>query len=49
MTMNVLGYAAQSAKDVLAHYRFVRRDPRADDMEVIRIKYIHWTFAKKQS
>lgn len=48
MTMNVLGYAAHSAKGALAPYRFVRRDPRADDMEVIRIKYIHWTLAKKQ-
>jgi hypothetical protein len=27
MTMNVLGYAAQSAKAALAPYRFVRRDP----------------------
>lgn len=38
MTMNVLGYAAQSAKDVLNPYRFVRRDPRADDV-VIEILY----------
>jgi len=29
MTINVLGYAAQSAKDALAPHRFVRRDPRA--------------------
>ena len=26
MTMKVLGYAAQSAKDALAPYRFERRD-----------------------
>ena len=38
MTMNVLGYAAHSAKDALAPYRFVRRDPRADDV-VIEILY----------
>ena len=29
MTINVLGYAAQSAKVALAPHRFVRRDPRA--------------------
>jgi hypothetical protein len=29
MTMNVRGYAAQSAKDALAPHRFVRRDPPA--------------------
>lgn len=38
VTMNVLGYAAQSAKDALTPYRFVRRDPRADDV-VIEILY----------
>lgn len=38
MTMNVLGYAAQSAKDALAPHRFVRRDPRPDDV-VIQILY----------
>ena len=38
MTMNVIGYAAQSAKDVLAPHRFVRRDPRPDDV-VIEILY----------
>ncbi len=38
MTMNVLGYAAQSAKDPLAPYRFARRDPRPDDV-VIEILY----------
>ena len=32
MTMNVLGYAAQSAKDTLAPYRIMRRGPRADDV-----------------
>src|SRR5208283_5132663 len=38
MTMNVVGYAAQSAKTPLAPYRFVRRDPRPDDA-VIDILY----------
>ena len=38
MTMKVLGYAAQSAKDSLAPYRFERRDPRPDDV-VIKILY----------
>jgi uncharacterized zinc-type alcohol dehydrogenase-like protein len=38
MTMNVRGYAAQSAKDALAVYRFERRDPRPDDV-VIEILY----------
>ena len=38
MTTNVLGYAAQSAKDALAPHRFVRRDLRADDV-VIEILY----------
>lgn len=38
MTMEVLGYAAPSAKAALAPYRFVRRDPRADDV-VIQILY----------
>jgi len=38
MTMNVLGYAAQSAKDALAPYRFARRNPRANDV-VIDILY----------
>ncbi len=38
MTMNVLGYAAQSPKDALAPHRFVRRDPRANDV-VIQILY----------
>ncbi len=38
MTMNVLGYAAQSATAPLASYRFVRRDQRADDV-VIEILY----------
>lgn len=32
MTMHVLGYAAQSAKDALTPYRFVRRNPRPDDV-----------------
>jgi alcohol dehydrogenase (NADP+) len=36
--MNVLGYAAQSAKVALAPYRFERRDPRLDDV-VIKILY----------
>jgi uncharacterized zinc-type alcohol dehydrogenase-like protein len=38
MTMDVLGYAAQSATDDLAPYRFERRDLRPDDVE-IRILY----------
>jgi len=38
MTMNVLGYAAQSAKADLAPYRFERRDPRPNDV-VIEILY----------
>jgi alcohol dehydrogenase (NADP+) len=38
MTMNVLGYAASSAKADLAPYRFVRRETRADDV-VIEILY----------
>ena len=37
-TMNVLGYAAQSAQDALAPYRFERRVPRPDDV-VIEILY----------
>jgi uncharacterized zinc-type alcohol dehydrogenase-like protein len=38
MTMNILGYAAQSAKDALAPFRFERRDRRPDDV-VIEILY----------
>ena len=38
MTMNVFGYATQSAKDALAPYRFERREPRANDV-VIEILY----------
>jgi uncharacterized zinc-type alcohol dehydrogenase-like protein len=38
MSLKVLGYAAQSAKDALAPYSFVRRDPRPDDV-VIHILY----------
>ena len=38
MTMNVLGYAALSAKAELAPYQFERRDIRADDV-VIEILY----------
>jgi alcohol dehydrogenase (NADP+) len=34
MTINVLGYAAQSATDALAPFRFERRNPRADDVEI---------------
>ena len=37
-TMNVLGYAARSAEDALAPYRFERRVPRPDDV-VIEILY----------
>lgn len=38
MTMNVRGFAAQSAKDALAPFTFLRRDPRSDDV-VIEILY----------
>ena len=38
MTLKVLGYAAQSATDALAPYRFERRDPRANDV-VIEVLY----------
>jgi len=38
MTMNVRGYATQSAKDDLAPFRFERRDQRPDDV-VIQILY----------
>ena len=34
MTMKVLGFAAQSATDALAPFRFERRDPRPDDVEI---------------
>ena len=34
MTMKVLGFAAQSATDALAPYRFERRDRRPDDVEI---------------
>ena len=38
MTINVLGYAAPSAKAELAPHQFERRDIRADDI-VIEILY----------
>ncbi|MBF0271751.1 MAG: NAD(P)-dependent alcohol dehydrogenase [Magnetococcales bacterium] len=38
MTMNILGYAVQSAEEKLAPYRFERREPRANDV-VIEILY----------
>ena len=38
MIMNVLGYAAHSADDALAPYRFLRREPRPDDV-VVEILY----------
>ncbi len=38
MAVNVLGYAAHSAKGALAPFRFDRRDPRPDDV-VIEILY----------
>ncbi|NTW51089.1 MAG: NAD(P)-dependent alcohol dehydrogenase [Chlorobiaceae bacterium] len=38
MIMNVLGYAAHFSKDALAPYRFLRREPRIDDV-VIEILY----------
>ena len=34
MKMNVRGYAAQSAKDALAPFRFERREPRPDDVTI---------------
>jgi alcohol dehydrogenase (NADP+) len=34
MTMNILGYAAPSATQALAPFRFERRDPRSDDVEI---------------
>src|SRR6478609_5021978 len=34
MTMNVLGYAATSAKAALEQYRFERRDLRSDDVSI---------------
>jgi uncharacterized zinc-type alcohol dehydrogenase-like protein len=36
--MNILGYAAQSAESALAPFRFVRREPRPDDV-AIKILY----------
>jgi alcohol dehydrogenase (NADP+) len=38
MTMNILGYAAQSAKSSLKPFHFERRNPRVDDV-VIEILY----------
>ena len=38
MTSNILGYAARSAKEDLAPFRFDRREPRPDDV-VIEILY----------
>lgn len=38
MTIQVLGYAAQSSKSPLAPFKFERRDPREDDV-VIEIEY----------
>jgi uncharacterized zinc-type alcohol dehydrogenase-like protein len=34
MTINVLGYAAHSPESALAPFRFERRDPRANDVEI---------------
>lgn len=34
MTMNVLGFAAQSATSALAPFRFTRREARPDDVEI---------------
>ncbi len=34
MSLQVLGYAAKSAKSVLVPYTFERRSPRADDVEI---------------
>lgn len=43
LTMNVLGYAAQSADTPLAPFQFTRRDPRPDDvvMEVLYCGVCH--------
>ena len=41
MTINVLGYAAQSAKDALAPHRFVRRDPRATNRNFASLSTKH--------
>ncbi|TCV96616.1 NAD(P)-dependent alcohol dehydrogenase [Biostraticola tofi] len=38
MSLNILGYAAQSSESALGPHQFVRRDPRADDV-VIDIEY----------
>lgn len=38
MTLNVLAYAAKSAREDLVPFRFDRRDPRPDDV-VIEILY----------
>jgi len=38
MTTNILGFAAHSAKEALTPHRFVRRDPRPDDV-IIEILY----------
>jgi alcohol dehydrogenase (NADP+) len=38
MTMNILGYAAQSAKDALAPHRFLRREARVNDV-IIEVLY----------
>ncbi|MDR3709299.1 MAG: hypothetical protein P4L33_13445 [Capsulimonadaceae bacterium] len=34
MTMNVLGYAANSGTDALAPFHFGRREPRANDVVI---------------
>ena len=34
MTLKILGYATHSPTDVLAPYRFERREPRADDVVI---------------
>ena len=40
MTMNVRGYyAAQSARDALAPFSFLRRDTRPDDVLKSDVKY----------
>jgi uncharacterized zinc-type alcohol dehydrogenase-like protein len=38
MSMTVLGYAAMAAKEALVPHRFIRSDPRANDV-VVQILY----------
>jgi D-arabinose 1-dehydrogenase-like Zn-dependent alcohol dehydrogenase len=45
MTMNVIGYAAASAKADLSLYNFVRRDARDDDV-VIKIQEVNEAYKR---